>query len=42
MADLGRWLSEDYRVPENDAPAWPDDAPVDHQPTDGAPHDDDE
>jgi hypothetical protein len=26
MADLGRWLSEDYRVREDD-PAVPEDAP---------------
>jgi endogenous inhibitor of DNA gyrase (YacG/DUF329 family) len=27
LADLGRWLSEDYRVPEDTPKAPPDDAP---------------
>jgi endogenous inhibitor of DNA gyrase (YacG/DUF329 family) len=27
MADLGRWLSEDYRIPDNAAEDAPDAAP---------------
>jgi endogenous inhibitor of DNA gyrase (YacG/DUF329 family) len=38
MADLGRWLSGDYRV-ESNAPEWPEEAPP-HEPGIPLPSDD--
>jgi endogenous inhibitor of DNA gyrase (YacG/DUF329 family) len=34
MADLGRWLSEDYRVPDEGAPDRPDDGQSSRRPDD--------
>ncbi len=39
MADLGRWLSEDYRVPDN-APVETDEAPVGRDAAGAQPDDD--
>jgi endogenous inhibitor of DNA gyrase (YacG/DUF329 family) len=40
MADLGRWLSEDYRIPGDPLDA-PEDAPAGEADPDGTPPDDD-